>query len=42
MNGNVIKCGTVEDLIAVCAGLEREGIAFNANTSAMTVVLTGY
>ena len=36
-----IQCATIAELVAVCAGLVREGVTFEARTSSMSVDLTG-
>lgn len=37
-----IRCESAIELAVVCAQLTREGIAFRAFTSNMTIEITGY
>lgn len=37
-----IRCENLETLIIICAGLTREGVAFEARTESLTIEITGY
>lgn len=37
----IIKCETIGELVAVCAGLVREGVTFQASTIDNSITLTG-
>ena len=36
-----IQCNDLEDFVATCAGLVREGICFEATTSNLVITPTG-
>lgn len=38
---NMITCGTLAQLIEICAGLVRYGVTFEANAEYLTITLTG-
>lgn len=38
---NIIYCQTLADLIEVCAKLVPHGVTFKADTTVLTVTLTG-
>lgn len=36
-----IQCGSIAELVQVCAALVREGVTFRADTATLEVTMTG-
>jgi hypothetical protein len=39
---SIIRCNSLDDLVAICEKLYRDGFVFEADASKLTISITGY